>query len=590
MLAQATRAGCKSFNPMKKRIVLILALCLSIVLLCPFIAHAQGTAVRSSSGLATNLAVYSTLTIRQGGVVNTYFSSGAFLRSNTLPPFDWEFHNTNGVRTEGTNAVTKRTFFLNGDITLPQVNGGTIVGQTLNFSQNALIGGNILLGSAIPAAGKTNMIFVNSSGFFQTNDFATFVASILSSAGLSPAQFTAGLASGTNAGFFTMGTFSDQVNLGDTSGALGSITFSPGPANAWLDWNFISNGVPLHLNVPGTIYSKFNGDGSLITSLSASEIGGTLPLATLPTSVVTNGSGGALTGLVKGDGFGGIIPAVAGVDVLTPATTPPSTNYARNAGPSHSGWVPISTGTNDSYGSEVFTNGPMTGGGGGSQTPLLQDVDGAKFGLLDISSLRFTNGVAAKPTLTLSLNAQVYGPVLTFGFGGTNGLDSGVPTGLQADYFLSDAGIISRGIGIFTNTSNHGATTIESNKITTGTVTADTISVSTFTAATTWQTNVVTPTNSFAGTVLDVSKTDNGVTNLSGDFTFTGVSGITLGGLNSAFVDFFAGASARTIDVGDASMHKETNWNTSLPAGWEMIVMAWVRPGIRTNFLQIIIP
>jgi hypothetical protein len=223
-----------------------------------------GSAIIQTNGTGTNTTL-GTLTVLQGSVKNFYFANGSLLRSNTAPPFDWEFDNTNGNRTFGTNTVTKQTFFKNGDITLPQSGGGTIVGQTLNFSQNALIGGNILLSGAIPEAGKTNLITVDSSGFMQTNDFATFVASLGGGSGISAAQFTTGLAAGTNAVSATTldasGTSKLQAVGADTLTVTNGATFRGSSSVASLNaTNFFDLGATNGANQ--TNLAMLNVDGS----------------------------------------------------------------------------------------------------------------------------------------------------------------------------------------------------------------------------------------------------------------------------------------------------------------------------------------
>lgn len=104
-----------------------------------------------------------------------------------------------------------------------------------------------------------------------------------------------------------------------------------------------------------------------------------------------------------------------------------------------------------------------------------------------------------------------------------------------------------------------------------------------------WATNVVTPTNSFAGTVVDLNKGSSS-TNLSGDIIFSDVSNVVAGGDNTAIVHLYAGALARSITVANASMHTATNWISTLPAGWAMDVLVSVPDGRRTNFAQNIYP
>jgi hypothetical protein len=102
-----------------------------------------------------------------GGNVTTYdFSSGKRLRTNSAAPFDWTLWNTNGTETRGTGSVTKVTIDRNGNINLPQSGGGSIVGQTAQFSQ-ALTAGNG--GFTVPASGSPLTMLYTTNGANATN-------------------------------------------------------------------------------------------------------------------------------------------------------------------------------------------------------------------------------------------------------------------------------------------------------------------------------------------------------------------------------------------------------------------------------------
>jgi hypothetical protein len=67
-----------------------------------------------------------------GTTIEKRYADGSFIRTNTAPPFNWEFHDANGLSTFGTNSVTKLTLSKNGDVTIV----GTLsnVGNGATFS------------------------------------------------------------------------------------------------------------------------------------------------------------------------------------------------------------------------------------------------------------------------------------------------------------------------------------------------------------------------------------------------------------------------------------------------------------------------
>lgn len=114
--------------------------------LFPALARAQVYA-RQESGLASNMTLSNVTTIRHGSVIEKFFSNGSSLSSNTIPPYAWEYIGTNGVRTIGTNQVTKQTISANGDITtagnltftgFATTNGGLISQYHGGFWENRL--------------------------------------------------------------------------------------------------------------------------------------------------------------------------------------------------------------------------------------------------------------------------------------------------------------------------------------------------------------------------------------------------------------------------------------------------------------------
>lgn len=112
-----------------------------------------------------------------------------------------------------------------------------------------------------------------------------------------------------------------------------------------------------------------------------------------------------------------------------------------------------------------------------------------------------------------------------------------------------------------------------------------TASFSQMSAATAWLTNVVVPTNSFAGTTVDFSRSDS-LTNLGGGLTFTAVANVTAGGANTAIVRLLSGGADWPIAF-PASWHTNLNFIGVVTNGSEMDLLFTVLPGIRTNVAQI---
>lgn len=119
-----------------------------------------------SNTAIVNLGVTNTLSVTNGNYLNLWFSDGTFLRTNTIPPFDWFKHLTNGLVSYGTGSLAHVSFTLQSGITAL---------RTLQ-----------VIGTA-PATGKTNIILsIGLTGLFTTNDYATFVASLSGTGTLLP--------------------------------------------------------------------------------------------------------------------------------------------------------------------------------------------------------------------------------------------------------------------------------------------------------------------------------------------------------------------------------------------------------------------
>jgi hypothetical protein len=79
-------------------------------------------------------------------------------------------------------------------------------------------------------------------------------------------------------------------------------------------------------------------------------------------------------------------------------------------------------------------------------------------------------------------------------------------------------------------------------------IVTNTFTVGTLSAATAWVTNMVTPTNAFAGTVVDFSHAE-GRTNLGGNLTFTAITNTTSGAYNGSIWHIYPGGADRTIAI-----------------------------------------
>lgn len=96
--------------------------------------------IQKFNGSGTN-STLGTLTVLQGGYKNFYFANGSFLRTNTLAPFDWELHWTNGVTTFGTNNSTNYILDAkNGSLTLSNTLTTPLVGASGVDVDNLLVG------------------------------------------------------------------------------------------------------------------------------------------------------------------------------------------------------------------------------------------------------------------------------------------------------------------------------------------------------------------------------------------------------------------------------------------------------------------
>jgi len=172
----------------------------------------------------TNSPTIFTPKILGGAYTNLYLANGAFLRSNNAAPFDWEFHNTNGTVSYGTNNVTKYTLDKAGNITLPSTSGGFISGRKLSVSEDISAAGTLFAITSVGqisdiyyasgGTGLTNFFTIDNNGNFITNDLTTFIANLPNSS--FSVLRTNGFATGTT---LTNLTIQGNVSMGRDGGS-----------------------------------------------------------------------------------------------------------------------------------------------------------------------------------------------------------------------------------------------------------------------------------------------------------------------------------------------------------------------------------
>lgn len=330
------------------------------------------------------------------------------------------------------------------------------------------------------------------------------------------------------------------------SGTVTSVGLT-GPADMTISGSPVTGSGILGFLRTANVLADFN--GQTLSNINSIVVGA---------GSITNTSLTANT-MVKADANKKIVSATAGTDFVSPGTTLTINGTSLQ--------ITSSAGAQDLSASRTWT----------LSFPNAMTIPG---------TLNVTSDQTNQGNLSITGNTTNFGS-LTIKTGSLNPGSASFALGVTANGQVTTnsvpgggSGTVTAGTNIVVDSSS-GANTVSLK---------DPATLGQINITTAWLTNAVTPTNSFAGTVVDMSKAENGITNLTGNLTFTGVANITSGALNSAIVTLIASSSSRTIDVADASMHKETNWNTTLPAGWMMEVMVRVYPGIRTNFYQIITP
>jgi hypothetical protein len=117
----------------------------------------------------------------------------------------------------------------------------------------------------------------------------------------------------------------------------------------------------------------------------------------------------------------------------------------------------------------------------------------------------------------------------------------------------------------------------------------DPLSLSQANIGTQWTTNLLTPTNAFAGTAADFSKSE-WTTNLGGNLTFTGVTNVTAGAYNATIEHLYPGGADRTISF-PANFHV-TRGATSVVSNAfnHSDFLFTIQPGLSTNVAQLDFP
>jgi hypothetical protein len=202
---------------------------------------------------------------------------------------------------------------------------------------------------------------------------------------------------------------------------------------------------------------------------------------------------------------------------------------------------------------------------GGSSFPLSGDVSGANHAINDVSQLGLTNNnLQAESFLKTGVIDATRGALILSMTAQTNGLAAN--SEFAANYFngkyIGDASLLTN----FPST----------------------LSFSQLNVGTAWLTNVVVPTNSFAGTVVDFSISDS-VTNLGGGLTFTAVANLTAGAVNTCIIRCFANGADRTIAF-PASFHVSRGSTSVVTNGFETDFLFTCLPGVRTNVAQLDYP
>jgi hypothetical protein len=217
-------------------------------------------------------------------------------------------------------------------------------------------------------------------------------------------------------------------------------------------------------------------------------------------------------------------------------------------------------------------------------------------------TLSFPNAMTLPGTLNVTgnqtnqANLSVTGVQTNFGGtvqkGGVTNETLTASTLIQADA-NKKLSSIANGAGVLTNDASGGmgfnsapafnganTTNINASNIASGT-----LSLAQINAGILWATNVVTPTNAFAGGVVDFNK-GYAETNLSGNLTFTDIANFTAGGDNTAKRRLFPNGADRTIAF-PVSWHTNFGFIPVITNGSYMDLL-FEATATRTDVVQII--
>ncbi len=404
-------------------------------------AAIAGGAILQTNGVGTNTTL-GTTTLLQGKYKNYYLANGATLRTNTLAPFDWEFRNTNGATSWGTNTVTLGFKTNNGDFNLAHL---------YTDASNYRIGGL----------------------HFDGNDLTLA---------------TVGLGTGTSSGNLRLeasGTHSIRFRINDTDlwnladdGKLAPLPGQDGLNDLGGSDRRMKDGY-----FSGTVTAGFLvGDGNSITSLN----GGALTPSTVSSNSFDTGT---LAQLFRTGGTGTLLPPNA-LGVLTnngSGLTNWSTSFPGS-------WITAGTINSNRFDANTLTALQSVGGGAGF--PMSADGNAVQHQITNLWALSFfTNSGGSE--LWTGLRPALYrsNPTIETFFGG-----DALAVALKTEIlFVAGNGNASSGVLVVSNAGS--ATTITATNIDTPKITVTTLTAQTLTA-----TNVVIPTNAMASTVVDFNQ------------------------------------------------------------------------------------
>jgi len=244
-------------------------------------AASNSLAGQTAAKANTNTPALYTPLIANGTYLESYFSNGGWMRSNSAGFNDWFAWATNGTLSQGTGTVAKATWDKFGNVVM---NNGTFSGVfsasgNANFGGNFQIQSNVVLSAYASAVGKTNIIYVDSGGNLKTNDLGTFVASII------------------NGGLGSSAALTNAIGTNNPNGLVANQTiyFPTNDPSIQSNWFQISklnstNGTAVNLTATNTAIEgnvAFGRDGEATNILAGTNY---IYFVGAGTSLVTNGA------------------------------------------------------------------------------------------------------------------------------------------------------------------------------------------------------------------------------------------------------------------------------------------------------------